>query len=134
MHTLFDFITHIKIVEYLISISFIAGFILLWEFLKPRPFRTLVDTGRDDIAHIRKAGRGNFYRTVGRIVSAPFIGLAYVIALPFVFAYALFSAAVGGLLTAAGKEAAFGWRPAESYLAGRKKEKDREEEKTDETD
>ncbi|MEJ2684187.1 MAG: hypothetical protein P8Z71_07310 [Candidatus Sulfobium sp.] len=119
-------------VEYLISISFIAGFILFWELLKPRPFRTLVETSRDDIAYIRETGRGNIFRTAGRIVSAPFVGLAYVIAVPFVFAYAIFLAAMGGLLTAVGKEAAFGWRPAESYLAGRKKEKDQGEKKTDE--
>jgi hypothetical protein len=127
MHTLFDFITHVKIVEYLISISAIAGFILFWEVLKPQPFKTLVKTGKDDIAYIREGGKENAYKTIARIASAPFIGLAYVVALPFVFAYAIFSAAMGGLLTAVGKEAAFGWRPAESYLAGRKKEKAREE-------
>ncbi len=129
MHTLFDFITHVKIAEYLISISFIAGFILFWEFLKPRPFRTLVDTSRDDLAYIRETGRENICRTIGRIASAPFIGLAYIIAVPFVFAYAIFSAAMGGLLSAVGREAAFGWRPAESYLAGRKKDKDQEQKK-----
>jgi hypothetical protein len=131
MHTLFDFITHVKIVEYLISISAIAGFILIWEVLKPQPFKTLVKTGRDDIAYIREGGKQNAYKTIARIASAPFIGLAYVVALPFVFAYAIFSAAMGGLLTAVGKEAAFGWRPAESYLAGRKKEKAREEKEKD---
>jgi hypothetical protein len=131
MHTLFDFITHVKIVEYLISISAIAGFILFWEVLKPQPFKTLVKTGKDDIAYIREGGKENAYKTIARIASAPFIGLAYVVALPFVFAYAIFSAAMAGLLTAAGKEAAFGWRPAESYLAGRKKKKDREEKKKD---
>ena len=54
-------------------------------------------------------------------------------AIPGVFAYALGSAAVNGVLSVAGKEASFGWRPAESYLAGKKKEK-REgvETKTDE--
>jgi hypothetical protein len=131
MHTLFDFITHVKIVEYLISISAIAGFILFWEVLKPQPFKTLVKTGKDDIAYIREGGKENAYKTIARIASAPFIGLAYVVALPFVFAYAIFSAAMGGLLTAVGKEAAFGWRPAESYLAGRKKEKAREEKEKD---
>lgn len=128
MHTLFDFITHVKIVEYLISISFIAGFILLWELLKPRPFGRLVDAGKEDISYIRETGKESVYRTIGRIVSAPFIGLAYIIAVPFVFAYAIFAALMGGLLAALGKEAAFGWRPAESYLAGRKEEKSREKE------
>lgn len=125
MHTLFDFITHIKIVEYLISIMFIAGFMIFWEALKPKPFRTVINTSREDIAYIKENGRQNMLATMGRIVSAPFIGLAYVVALPFVFAYAIFSAAAAGLLNLVGREAAFGWRPSEAYLAGRKKKEEK---------
>ena len=66
------------------------------------------------------AGRHN----VWTIVIAPFIGLAYVIALPFI--------AIGTVLTLITKKvgvkayhavatlASFGWRPMEAYLAGRK--------------
>ena len=127
MHTLFDFITHIKIVEYLISIMFIAGFMIFWEALKPKPFRTVINTSKEDIAYIKEGGKQNMYRTMARIVSAPFIGLAYVVAVPFVFAYAIFSAAAAGLLNLVGREAAFGWRPSEAYLAGRKKKEDKKE-------
>jgi hypothetical protein len=125
MHTLFDFITHIKIVEYLVSIMFIAGFMIFWEALKPRPFRTVVNTTKDDIAYIKENGKESVYKTMGRIVSAPFIGLAYVVAVPFVFAYAIFSAVAAGLLNLVGREAAFGWRPSEAYLAGRKKKEEK---------
>ena len=127
MHTLFDFITHIKIVEYLISIMFIAGFMIFWEALKPKPFRTVINTSKEDIAYIKEGGKQNMYRTMARIVSAPFIGLAYVVAVPFVFAYAIFSAVAAGLLNLVGREAAFGWRPSEAYLAGRKKKEDKKE-------
>jgi hypothetical protein len=121
MHTLFDFITHIKIVEYLVSITAIGVYMLYWEFLKPKPFKVLVESSREDINHLKESG--NTLKNIGKIVSAPFIGLAYIVALPAVFAYALGSAAVNGMLTLTGKEASFGWRPAESYLAGKKKEK-----------
>jgi len=130
MHTLFDFITHVKVVEYLIAVSSIAGFILFWEILKPKPFKKVMETGREDLAFMKESGKENIYKTIGKIATAPFVGLAYIIALPVVFAYAMFSAATGGVLAMAGKEAAFGWRPAESYLAGRKKKE--EDKKKDE--
>jgi hypothetical protein len=129
MHTMFDFITHVKGIEYVLSLTFIAGFLIFWEVLKPRPFRTVVNIGKEDLAYIRETGKENVYKTMGRIVSAPFIGLAYIVSLPFVFAYAIFSALTAGLLNLVGREAAFGWRPSEAYLAGRKK---KEEKKKDE--
>jgi len=125
MHTLFDFITHIKTVEYLVSIMSIAGFMIFWEALKPKPFRTVINTSKEDIAYIKESGKQNMLTTMARIVSAPFIGLAYVVAVPFVFAYAIFSAVAAGLLNLVGREAAFGWRPSEAYLAGRKKKEDK---------
>jgi hypothetical protein len=132
MHTLFDFITHVKGIEYIFSLTFIAGYILYWELLKPKPFGSVANAGREDLTFIRETGRQNMYKTIGRIATAPFIGLAYVVALPFVFAYAIFSAVTGAVLGMIGREAAFGWRPAEAYLAGRKKEKKEEEKKEDE--
>lgn len=130
MHSLYDFITHVKGVEYIISILFIAGYILYAEILKPKPFKAMMETGRDDMEYIRKSGYRNTARTVGRIAAAPFIGLAYVVALPFAFAFALLSTAVNSTLQLIGKEVSFGWRPTEAYLAGKKKRK--EAEKTDE--
>lgn len=57
---------------------------------------------------------------VWNIVTAPFIGLAYVIALPFV--------AIGTVSVLLAKKAgdklvtltSFGWRPMEAYLTGKK--------------
>lgn len=136
MHTLFDFITHIKIIEYLIALSFIAVFIIFLEVLKPHPFRGLIENGKDDLNFIKEEGMKNLVRSVGKIISAPFIGLAYVIALPIGFVVALSTAALEGLAGAFGKSASFGWRPAEAYLGGKKKEKnkgtDDEEGKKDE--
>lgn len=133
MKTLFDFMTYIKGVEYLVAISAIAIYLIYWEFLKPKPFKTLVETGREDFDYLRKNGYREALRTIGRVIAAPFIGLAYVVALPFAFMYALGTAAISGVLTLAGKEAAFGWRPTEAYLGGKKKgKKEAKEKKEDE--
>jgi len=136
MHTLFDYITHVKIIEYLIALSFIAVFIVFLEALKPHPFRGLIENGKDDLHFVKEEGMKNLVRSIGKIISAPFIGLAYVIALPFGFVAALSTAAIEGLAGVFGKSASFGWRPAEAYLGGKKKEKnkaaDHEEGKKDE--
>jgi hypothetical protein len=121
MNSLFDFITHIKTVEYLMAVGAIALYILYWEVLKPKPFKSLMETGKEDLGYIRNTGYKNTMKMVGKVMAAPFIGLAYIVFLPFTFAYALGSLVTERVLTFAGKEAAFGWRPMEAYLAGRKK-------------
>ncbi len=120
MHTLFDFLTRIKGIEYIASISFIAGYLFFLEFLKPKPFSSLVQAGREDIEHLRTAEPGQIFKTVRRVIAAPFIGLAYICILPFGFIFALFSTVLGGALRMAGKEAFFGWRLSEAYLSGKK--------------
>jgi hypothetical protein len=115
MNTLYDFTTHIKGVEYLMALGFIAMFLILNEVLKPKPFGGLIGL----IIEERAIGFKTTAKSIGRLVTAPFIGLAYIVALPFAFVFAL--------ATAIGKSAApafsFGWRPVEAYLSGRKKKK-----------
>lgn len=129
MYTLVDFITHVKGIEYVLSILAIAGFLVLWEVLKPRPFKTVADTGKDDLAHIQEAGGvRSVMKSVGKIVAAPFIGLAYIVMLPIGFVAVLLVAVVNGVTTGfarlAGKTVSFEWRPMEAYLAGRKKKQE----------
>lgn len=134
MHTYVDFITHVKGVEYILSVLAIAGFILFLEILKPQPFRTLIQSTRDDLDHMKKTGYGGTSRTVKRMLAGPFIGLFYVIIFPFLFLYALSSelSRMGAevferLLGMAGRTAFFGWRPTEAYLGGRKGSKEKKE-------
>src|SRR3989304_5602100 len=89
MHTYFEFLTHIKGVEYILSVLAITGFILYLEILKPAPFQTVVRETRDELEYLRKTGSREVFRMILRICAAPFLGLAYVVMLPFVFAYAL---------------------------------------------
>ena len=113
MHTLFDFVTYVKGIEYVIALGSIAGYIIFWEILKPRPFKTLLETGKDDLAGIREAGREGNKRTLLNMMSAPFVGAFYIAMIPIVFAYA-------ASVRVFGEHASFGWRPVEAYLAGRK--------------
>ena len=131
MNTLFDFVTHIKGVEYLVSLTFIAGFLMLNEVLKAKPFGTMVKAGKEDMEYIKTAGSGELFTTVKRIIAAPFIGLAYVAMLPVAFLFALVSEAINGVLGFAGREASFGWRPMEAYLSGKKGDKKKKDEKTE---
>jgi uncharacterized membrane protein len=126
MNTLFDFITHVKVVEYLISIAAIAGFLLLWEILKPKPFKTIVETSKDDLGHIKQSGGIRaIMKTAGKIVAAPFIGLAYIVMLPVgfftVLSVSAFNLAMNGIMGAVGSTMTFDWNPIEAYLTGRKK-------------
>jgi len=139
MHTLTDFMTHIKGVEYLISVLAITGFVFFVEILKPKPFNTLKKSVNEDVEHLRSEGKENTMRTLKRLAAAPFIGIAYVVALPFVFAYAVGRECVGraaegleGAFGLAGRSFAFGWRPLESYLGGKKDKKNKSNAKVDE--
>ncbi|GBE00065.1 hypothetical protein BMS3Abin07_02111 [bacterium BMS3Abin07] len=127
MHTLFDFITHIKGIEYVIAIMAIGGYILYWEVLKPKPFRTLVRSAREDLGYVKEVGYRNTMKMAGRIVAAPFIGLAYIVALPFAFFFAVIFTVLGGLYSMIGKSVSFEWRPMEAYLSGRKQGRKRKQ-------
>lgn len=134
MHTLIDFTTHIKGVEYIISVLAIVAFIFFLEVLKPRPFRSLVENAKEDLDYMKETGYRSTFRTIGRLAAAPFIGLAYVISLPFLFVYTfarelagVVSGSLGRVMGAAGRTYAFGWRPTEAYLSGKQEKKDKTE-------
>ena len=118
MNSMFDFITHVKGIEYILSLTFIAGYVLFWEILKPRPFQKVKETGQEDLAYVKQNGLKNTLKLAGKIAAAPFVGLLYVILLPVGLVSALSYAVVAGI---AGKNTSFSWRPAEAYLSGKKK-------------
>jgi len=123
MHTMYDYITHIKGVEYIIAIMFIAGYILFSEVLKAKPFATVKDGGREDLDYMRQKGTKELFKTLGRIVAAPFIGIAYVVMLPAAFFSALGTEVGGRAMKLAAKSASFTWAPTVAYLTGRKRKK-----------
>jgi hypothetical protein len=125
MNTLVDFITHVKGIEYVLSLLFIAGFLLFWEILKPRPFASVVSAGKDDLEHIKQNGYRETMKSAGKIVAAPFIGLVYVVMLPVGFFFVLLSEAVNllvnGISRVLGKDVSFEWNPVEAYFTGKKR-------------
>ena len=130
MHTLVDFLTRVKGVEYILSVLTITGFILFLELLKPAPFKSLRKLIGEDVAFLREEGFRSVLKTVGRFAAGPFIGLLYVVSLPFLFVYTLAvelrgmaAEGMAAALDAVGASAVFGWRPGEAYLAGRKARK-----------
>ncbi len=120
MNSMFDFVTHVKGIEYILSLALIAGYLIVWEALKPKPFRSVKEAGREDLEHLKQNGMAGTLKQVGRIASAPFVGLLYIVTLPIGMISALAYAII------AGKGESFSWRPAEAYLAGRKKTKKQE--------
>jgi len=124
MYTLFDFMTHIKGIEYLISVASIGLFMIFWEVLKPKPFATVVSNGKEDLAHLKQTGTMTY---VSKIVTAPFVGLMYIVMLPVGFVMVVLSEAVNllvkGISTALGKDISFDWRPMEAYFSGKKGKK-----------
>lgn len=118
MHTLYDFINHTNGIEYLLAICLLAGYVLFWHLMKPRPFDEMVEAGREDFRKFQEIGLRGVLRSTGRVMAAPFIVMAYVIAVPFGFMAALGTAAINGTARLMGSSWSFGWRPAESYLTG----------------
>jgi hypothetical protein len=93
MHTLFDFITHVKGIEYILSIMFIAGFLLFWEVLKTMPFHGMTNQARKALDYMRRSGKQH---TIAKFATAAFLVVTYIVSLPFVFAYAVLSAVKNG--------------------------------------
>jgi hypothetical protein len=125
MHTLVDFITHVKGIEYLLSVLFIGGFLLLWEMLKPHPFAAVVNAGKKDLEHIKQNGYRETMKFAGKIAAAPFIGLLYIVMLPVGFFFVVLSEvvnlSVNGVSTLLGKDVSFAWNPVEAYFTGKKR-------------
>ncbi len=131
MYTLVDFITRIKGVEYIVSLLAIGGFLLFWEALKAKPFRTVIAVGREDLEYIQQTGYGDVMKNVGKIAAAPFIGLAYLVMIPVGLAAALSVGGINlilkgmnGLLGLIGTSMSFEWRPMEAYFSGKKRAKE----------
>jgi hypothetical protein len=123
MYTLVDFITHVKGIEYILSLLSIAVFLVFWEVLKPKPFSTVIKSGREDWQYLRKTG--GILKFAGKIAAAPFIGAMYVVMLPVGFFFMVLAEVVNltvkGVSTLMGKDISFDWNPVEAYFTGKKR-------------
>ena len=100
-----------------------AGHVVYVEILKPRPLRAIRETTKKEMISMKKTRNKGLLKTLGWIVAAPFIGLAFVVALPFAFLGVIGIAVLRNIVGVTHRGMSFGWRPMEAYLAGRKKRK-----------
>ena len=124
MNTLVDFVSQNKGIEYMLAIGFIAGYALFIEFLKPKPFRGLVSSIRDDMGHMKGQGRVDMFKLMKNLTVLPFVAGAYMAALPFYMMVGFALKAETALSGAVGSTT-MAWRPLESYLSGRAKKRTR---------
>jgi hypothetical protein len=122
MNTLVDFITQNKGIEYLLAIAFIGGYALFVEFLKPRPFRGLVSSIRDDMGYMKGEGKADMKRLMKNMLVLPFVAGAYMAALPFYMLVGMTLKAERALSGIVGSNS-MAWRPLEAYLSGRAKKR-----------
>ena len=65
--------------------------------------------------------------SIWRLVAAPFMGLLYAIALPFIGIATVATLIIERVVRKVATLASFGWRPVEAYLGGKKISKKRKE-------
>jgi hypothetical protein len=122
MNTLVDFITQNKGIEYLLAIAFIGGYALFVEYLKPKPFRGLVSSIRDDMGHMKGHGKADMRRLMKNMLVLPFVAGAYMVALPFYMFVGMGLRAEEALSRTLGG-GSMAWRPLEAYLSGRSRKR-----------
>jgi hypothetical protein len=119
MNTLFDFISSVNGVEYVLAILFMLGFVLFAELLKPRPFNGLARAVAEDIAFMKAERDGKVLRLTKSVMIAPICALVYIAAVPLLFIHGV--ATLMGKVIAA--TTAVGWSPVQVYFANRKRMK-----------
>jgi hypothetical protein len=119
MHTLFDFISNVNAVQYVIALLSIPGFIIFSEVLKARPFKGLRESVADDVRFIKAQDKGERLQVVRNAAMAPFYFLTYLAAVPVLFVQGMAEPVGRGI----GAMTSGGWSPVRAYFAGRRKSK-----------
>ncbi|NLI29051.1 MAG: hypothetical protein GX423_03125 [Nitrospiraceae bacterium] len=119
MYTLFDYISTVNGIQYVLMIAFIGGFIIFLELLKPRPFAGLMRIAADDIGFVRTQSPETRLRSIKRLCAAPVYALLYIAAIPVLFIHGvavIFSRVIMALTWVS-------WSPVRAYFRGSKKTK-----------
>ncbi len=122
MQTLFDYISTVNGIQYILMLAFIVGFILFLELLKPKPFAGLMKIAADDLVFVRKLSPEMRFRSIKRLCTAPIYGLLYIAAIPILFVHGvavIFSRVIAALTWVS-------WSPVRAYFRGARKTKRQE--------
>jgi hypothetical protein len=115
MHTLFDFVTRVNGVQYLLAFLFIFGVIIFFEIMKPRPFKGLAASVSEDAQFIKAQGKEGNVQLLKNMAMAPVYLVVYLAAVPVLFLKGM-AEPVGALTSA-------GWSPVRAYFTGARKAK-----------
>ncbi len=119
MHTLFDFISNVNAVQYVIALLSIVGFLIFSEVLKAKPFEGLQESASDDLKFLKAQDTGTRLQLIKNVVMAPFYFLTYLASLPVLFVQGMAEPIGRGI----GSMTTGGWSPVRAYFAGRRKTK-----------
>lgn len=119
MNTLFDFISHVNGLTYILALASIAGFVVFLELFKSKPFAEFLESAMADYRFMKELGLKGHKDLLKKMLKAPFIAVVYLVSLPVLF--------MRGLGQAAGEIASTvahpGWSPVRAYFTGRNKGK-----------
>ena len=91
----------------------------------------MMKTGKERMSFINHKKEGTMVHAerhnVWNAIFAPFIGLAYAVAFPFMAMATIVILILKAVATTVAGLTSFGWRPAEAYLGGKKNSKKRKE-------
>ena len=119
MHTLFDFISQVNGVQYIIALLSIPGFIIFSEILKTRPFAGLQESVAEDVRFIKEQDKAERRQLVRNAVMAPVYFITYLASVPVLFVQGM-AEPVGRRI---GAMTSVGWSPVRAYFTGRSKPK-----------
>lgn len=116
MHTLYDFISEVNAMQYLLAVVSIAGFIIFVEIFKPKPFKGLSKMIAEDVGFVREQGKGNNILLVKNAITGIACAALYIIAIPLLFLHGV-SVLMSRLFTSF---TYVGWSPVRAYFTGKK--------------
>lgn len=117
MHTLFDFISRVNGMQYIIALCSVTGFAVFMELLSPKPFEGLVKAIAEDARHIRAGGTAKLFALGRNAAVAAGCAAMYFASLPVLFANGM----VQNLGEGIGDLNPTGWNPVRAYFVKRGK-------------
>ena len=115
MHTLFDFVTRVNGIQYLLALFFVLGVIVFFEIMKPRPFKGLAALAAEDAQFLKTLWKERDFQLLKNLAMAPVYLVIYLAAVPLLF--------LKGMAEPVGAMTSAGWSPVRAYFTGARKAK-----------
>lgn len=119
MYTLYDYISEVNAMQYLLALLFIFGFIIFFEIFKPKPFRGLSRMIDDDVVFVKEQGRASNLQLIKNTLTGSAYAMLYIAVVPLLFLHGV-AVLMSKLFTSV---TYIGWSPVRSYFAGKNRRK-----------